>query len=173
MELILKFYYPMNLHYSKTQLRPTTLVRIVLLPCDSAPLQTLKEASKVATGAKCTQLHYSKTNVDNTIYHMRFYYPMSLHYSKTVRRTSFSIKSFYYPMNLHYSKTSKKGIQSCYQCKCHRTITVFYHIRLLFVKKREQQSFFCFAYFRIALIVPDRLRSEENYQLKEHFLQQI
>ena len=61
MELILKFYYPMNLQYSKTQLLPTTLVRIVLLPCDSAPLQTLKEASKVATGAKCTQLHYSKT----------------------------------------------------------------------------------------------------------------
>ena len=52
----------MNLHYSKTQLRPTTLVRIVLLPCDSAPLQTLKEASKVATGTKCTQLHYSKTS---------------------------------------------------------------------------------------------------------------
>ena len=59
------------------------LCKFVQLPCDFAPLQTLKETSEVATGTKCTQLHYSKTNVDNTIYHMRFYYPMNLHYSKT------------------------------------------------------------------------------------------
>ena len=40
--LCIKFYYLMNLHYSKTQLRPTTLVRIILLPCDFAPLQMFK-----------------------------------------------------------------------------------------------------------------------------------
>ena len=37
------------------------LCKFVQLPCNFAPLQPLKETSEVATGAKCTQIHYSKT----------------------------------------------------------------------------------------------------------------
>ena len=37
------------------------LWKFVQLPCNFAPLQPLKETSEVATGAKCTQIHYSKT----------------------------------------------------------------------------------------------------------------
>ena len=57
-------------------------------------------------------LHYSKTNVDNTVYHMRFYYRM----------------------NLHYSKTSKED-WSCYQCMYHKAFQMHFIISLPFCPK--------------------------------------
>ena len=40
------------------------LCKFVQLPCCLAPLQTLEKTSEVATGAKVTQTHYSKTTIE-------------------------------------------------------------------------------------------------------------
>ena len=45
---------------SKTYWLPY-LCKFVQLPCNFAPLQPLKETTEVATGAKVSQIHYSKT----------------------------------------------------------------------------------------------------------------
>ena len=53
-----------------------------------------KRIFEAATSAKVTQIHYSKTNVDNAVYHMLFYYPVNLHYSKTKEWSDSNSMSF-------------------------------------------------------------------------------
>ena len=93
-----------------------------------------KRIFEAATSAKVTQIHYSKTNVDNAVYHMRFYYSVNLHYSKTDYDCYISKLGFYYPMNLHYSKTSKED-WSCYQCMYHKAFQMHFIISLPFCPK--------------------------------------
>ena len=112
---ILLYHFPFS---RKTYWVPC-LCKFVQLPCDFALLQALKETSEVATGAKCTQLHYSKTKSCTGVCFPWFYCPMNLHYSKTMNKIARSSRMFYCPMNLHYSKTSKED-WSCYQCMYHR-----------------------------------------------------
>ena len=103
------FNYPAILHLFKCLNR-----HLKLLPAQNARNYTTPKPQKrifeAATSAKVTQIHYSKTNIDNAVYHMRFYYPVNLHYSKTDYDCYISKLGFYYLMNLHYSKTSKEDI---------------------------------------------------------------
>ena len=56
--------------------------------CDFAPLQIFKETTEVASGAKVSQIHYSKTLHRLLKQLLEFYYPMNLHYSKTSKEVS-------------------------------------------------------------------------------------
>ena len=75
-------------------------------------------------------LHYSKTNVDNTVYHMRFYYRM----------------------NLHYSKTSKED-WSCYQCMHHKAFQLHFIISLPFCQKKHIDYHTCANLFNYPAIL--------------------
>ena len=62
-----KFYYPMNLHYSKTLHRLLKQLLEFYYPMN---------------------LHYSKTRILSANQKKSFYYPMNLHYSKTSKEVS-------------------------------------------------------------------------------------
>ena len=128
------FYYITSLFLEKTYWLPY-LCKFVQLPCDFAPLQTLKETSEVATGTKCTQLHYSKTGMRFFGTKKQFYCPMNLHYSKTTVMWCSYFASSFTALWIYTTPKPQKRIFEAATSACITGLSIAsYHIAFLLSK---------------------------------------